>query len=297
MFRKKINFFDAHFHFPHCAQNNLIDENSVENIYGLSCALTKTEQEMQENCTEKIFKAYGIHPKDAAAINIENEIEYLDQLLQEKKICAVGECGFDFYDDKMKAEEEKQNRVFLMQIELAKKYNCPLVIHCRKANERLFVLSDDLKKVPAVLFHSFMGNSVEAKSLLNRGINGFFSFGKQMMNGNKKVIDCVKNLPLENLLFETDAPYQFLKGEKYTRPEEISKIYRAGFLLRENKFLSEKEISGACEIEFYNKKNAAQENQSAIETKINSIPEIPSEQNYIDFIEKINSSEFIRMLG
>ncbi|MBO6101416.1 MAG: TatD family hydrolase, partial [Spirochaetaceae bacterium] len=87
--------------------------------------------------------------------------------------------------------------MFKIKLELALKYDLPLVIHCRKANEKLFEYSKQLKKIRAVLFHSFMGTPIEANSLLNRGINGFFSFGKQVMNNNKKLIACVRYLPAD----------------------------------------------------------------------------------------------------
>ena len=70
-----------------------------------------------------------------------------------------------------------------------------------------------------------MGPAAEAASLLNHNINAYFSFGKQLLNGNKKAIACLRELPSERLLAETDAPFQFLKGEKYTAPEDIKRIY------------------------------------------------------------------------
>ena len=70
-----------------------------------------------------------------------------------------------------------------------------------------------------------MGPPVEARSLLERGINGYFSFGKQLFNGNKKVIACVAELPKERIFSETDAPFQYLKGEEYTDLIDIKKIY------------------------------------------------------------------------
>ena len=69
-----------------------------------------------------------------------------------------------------------------------------------------------------------MGPPVEAQSLLNREINGYFSFGKQLLNGNKKAIACVRELPPERVLSETDAPFQFLKGESYTTLSDIKQI-------------------------------------------------------------------------
>lgn len=69
-----------------------------------------------------------------------------------------------------------------------------------------------------------MGPPVEAQSLLDRGINGYFSFGKQLLNGNKKASACVCELPSERVLAETDAPFQFLKGEQYTDLKDIIKV-------------------------------------------------------------------------
>ena len=109
-------------------------------------------------------------------------------------------------------------------MELALKYNKPLVVHCRKANHKLFEYSKQLKKLPEVLFHSFMGPPAEAESLLRHGINGYFSFGKQVLNGNKKVIACVRELPHERVLAETDAPFQTLKGEENTLLSDIKTI-------------------------------------------------------------------------
>ena len=256
MFSKKTLFFDAHFHYSQCLQKNIVSELMLQNIpeneinySGISCALTNEEFLIQEKSGKNIFKAYAVHPQNAADCNIEEQRELIEGLIKQKKICAVGECGFDFYTEELKNTAEIQNNVFLMQIELAEKYNLPLIVHSRKANERLFALSDRLKNLPAVLLHSFMGNSIEAQSLLNHGIKAYFSFGKQIINGNKKVIDCVKNLPLENLLFETDAPYQFLKGEEFTSPVEIEKVYKAGFMLREN---SGFDFEGFCEKIFIN---------------------------------------------
>ena len=70
-----------------------------------------------------------------------------------------------------------------------------------------------------------MGPPVEAQSLLRHGINGYFSFGKQLMNNNKKAIACAKELPDEVLLTETDAPFQTLKGEVHTTLKDIQRVY------------------------------------------------------------------------
>ena len=181
------------------------------------------------------FATYGIHPQSPLLKNkslIEEELSYMENLIVDKKIIAIGECGFDFFTPEFKSTATEQESVFNEQLFLAQKYNLPLVLHLRKSIEKIFTYSRQLKKIPAVVFHSFPGTLREAQSLTNHGINAFFSFGKPILNGKKASIDCVQNLPLQNLLFETDAPYQTLKGETETFPTDIKKVYRKACELR-----------------------------------------------------------------
>ena len=179
-----------------------------------------------------IIHSYGLHPQSAGWINIKENADFLEQLLQQKQLNAIGEAGFDYFTPEFRQHTALQEEMFNIQLELALQYNKPMVIHSRKANNKLFEYSRQFKKLPAVLFHSFMGPEREAQSLIDHGINAYFSFGKQIMNNNKKVLDCATHLPLKNLLLETDAPFQYLKGESFTSPQDITKIYDAFIELR-----------------------------------------------------------------
>ena len=227
--KDKKNLFDAHFHYAVCKELGLelpsFDEKTV--WQGISCAHSKKEFELQASAPDCVIQAYGMHPQNAEYENIKESSEFLENLLQEKKISFIGEAGFDFFTEAFKKSAARQEEIWNIQLDLALKYDVPLVIHCRKANHKLFEYSKQLKKLPEVLFHSFMGPPVEALSLLNRGINGYFSFGKQLLNGNKKAIACVRDLPSNRILAETDAPFQTLKGEKFTAPSEIVRVYQA----------------------------------------------------------------------
>ena len=197
------------------------------------------------------FASFGIHPQAVSSAFMESsfsrDLAFLESLLREQKIVAIGECGFDFFTVEYKATATNQKIAFESQLSLAQEFQIPLVLHLRKAIEKIFSYSKELKKVPAVIFHSFPGTLREASSLMNHGINAFFSFGKPILNGKKSAIDCVKNLPLENLLFETDAPYQTLKGESETLPCEIERVYHAAASLRS---ISEEELSAHIEANF-----------------------------------------------
>ena len=245
---ENIFYFDAHFHLADCMYDNIpLPGNDME-WYACTCSHSQEEWEITERFRNKfgmtessdarhaelvsashdrLYVSYGLHPQSAGYINVKANADFLEQLLQQHKLHAIGEAGFDCFNEEFRAQAAIQEEMFNIQLALATQYNMPLVIHCRKANEKLFEYSKQLKKLPGVLFHSFMGMPNEAQSLIARGINAYFSFGKQVLNNNKKVIACVKELPDSVLLTETDAPWQFLKGEKFTHPADIKKVFEA----------------------------------------------------------------------
>lgn len=231
-----IDFFDSliicdsHLHLSDCAAYSLQLPHS-EKYYCLSCAHSESELKIQDdiiNEKSNFISAFGIHPQNPA---IEN-LNFLENLIVEKKISCIGEAGFDFFTEEFKDTEELQKLAFESQLELAVKYSMPMIIHGRKCNDRFFFYAKQLSKLPAIMFHSYMGTFNEAQSLLNKGINCFFTFGKPILNGNKKAIDCTCRLDDSRLLLETDAPFQVLKGEEYTRPSDIFKVYEKAFEIR-----------------------------------------------------------------
>ncbi len=245
---ENILYFDAHFHLADCMnlagpfeslRDHVLElsEHMPSNWAGCSCSHSIEEWEVVQALRQaqgpRVFHSYGLHPQSAGYINIKENASFLEQLLQQKKLHAIGEAGFDYFTPEFRDHAALQEEMFNQQLNLALQYNMPMVIHARKANHKLFEYSRFFKKLPAVLFHSFMGPSREAQSLIDHGINAYFSFGKQLMNNNKKVLDCAKKLPLKNLLLETDAPFQYLKGEKFTDPQDITKIYDAFMELRD----------------------------------------------------------------
>lgn len=251
-------FFDAHFHFSECMKFEKPSDSlaEFEKYYGCSCVHSAEEWENQKNAldsTEKsgscgafvdcgssgdfppssaekihILKSFGLHPQNPAVENA----EFLENLLRNNELDAVGEAGFDFFAEEFRKNFERQNEAWHIQLELAEKYQKPLVVHCRKAMQNIFKEIDALKNIPAVLFHSFPGPVEEASSVLRRLPDAYFSYGKQILNGNKKVLSCVKNLPLKNILLETDSPFQCLKNERFTSCAEIKRVYQAAFEVR-----------------------------------------------------------------
>ena len=267
---ENILYFDAHFHLADCVYDDIhLPGNDIE-WYACTCSHSKEEWEITERFRNKfgmtessdarhaelvsashdrLYVSYGLHPQSAGHINIKENVAFLEQLLQQNKLNAIGEAGFDYFNEEFRAQAATQEEMFNLQLDLALQYNLPLIVHCRKANEKLFEYSKPLKKLPSVLFHSFMGMPNEARSLLDRGINAYFSFGKQVMNNNKKVIACVRELPEQVLLTETDAPWQFLKGETHTAPEDVKKIFEAFCQIRQT---APEQLAQTLKNNFYN---------------------------------------------
>jgi len=240
-------YCDSHIHLFHSKTPSFAERG---HYFCVSSCHTKEEFDFLSD--KNSFASFGIHPQDCfpGKSEMSETLSFLDSLCREKKIIAIGECGFDFFTKEFKATAEAQEFAFGEQLKLAQKYKLPLVLHIRKAIEKIFTYSKELKELPSVIFHSFPGTVREAESLKKHGINAYFSFGKPILNGKKSAIDCVKNLPLQNILLETDAPYQTLKGENETFPSDIKKVYEKAAELRN---ISEEEL---CQQTFENFKRA-----------------------------------------
>ncbi|MCI1208065.1 MAG: TatD family hydrolase [Treponema sp.] len=226
-------FCDAHFHLVQ--YRTFSAENIPFDSYrACTCSHDRSEYSEQQQLIEKVkqpvflYNAFGIHPQNPVAANL----PFLEALLRKNELDAIGEAGFDLFTPEFKATIERQEVVWRSQVELAVQYQRPLIIHCRKSLDRIFRDSRLLMKLPGVIFHSFSGSITEAGSFLRRGIPAFFSFGKPLLNGHKRALECVRSLPAERLLFETDAPFQTLKNESFTTPGDIYRVYTTAAAVR-----------------------------------------------------------------
>lgn len=180
----------------------------------------------------KLKISFGIHPQDPQ----KEELETLLRLIGEKRIEAVGEIGLDLFSDEFRATFSLQSELFKRQLEIAAEHDLPVVLHIRKAVQQLFSLEHLLKKNSSVIFHSYSGTADEALTFLRHGVNACFSFGNALLNGHKRAAECIKMLPVERILTETDAPYQPKAGKPFSRPEDLEEIVNAVKGIRGNFF-------------------------------------------------------------
>lgn len=167
-----------------------------------------------------LLPAVGIHPQE-----IESSPAELKKIVEEKykDIVAIGECGLDFSSD---YDEKYQLKIFKMQIELAEKYEKPLIIHARKAVDKTIEILKNYKNLSGV-FHCYAGGNKRIKKLIDLGPGWFFG-----IDGNLTyeigLAEVVKNIPMDRLLIETDSPYLTpvpFKGETNS-PKNVLYIYK-----------------------------------------------------------------------
>jgi TatD DNase family protein len=179
-------------------------EASVKKIVNIGVDLTSSQRSV--NLTETyphIFAAIGVHPHDAKTYSDQVEQE-LRQLANNFKVVAIGEIGLDFYRDL--TPREKQREVFVRQIALARSLSLPIVIHIREAyGEAIDILVREKAYQMGVVLHCFSGSRHDAFRAIEYGF--MLSFGGVLTFTNSRQPDLVKELPIDRILLETDAPY------------------------------------------------------------------------------------------
>jgi TatD DNase family protein len=150
------------------------------------------------------YPMMGLHPTSVKE-DYQEHLQAVVQYLKSHTFVAIGEIGMDLYWDKTYLSGQRE--VFAFQVGLARKYSLPLVIHSRDAYaETMSILKQEFNGVPySGVFHSFSGNVEQAKEVialgLKIGINGVVTFK------NSHLGEVVREVPMEHILLETDAPY------------------------------------------------------------------------------------------
>ena len=148
-----------------------------------------------------VYASIGIGPENIDDVSDKDFIK-LEELINKGKVVAIGEIGLDYYWTK--DNKEKQIYVFENMLALAKKYNLPVIVHCRQAIKDTYEL---LKKYKVTgILHCFSGSAESAKEFIKLGfligIGGVVTF-----KNAKEIKDVVIKIDLSNISLETDSPY------------------------------------------------------------------------------------------
>lgn len=209
-----MNFIDTHTHLFASEFDNDIDiviKNALDN--GISKMLlpnidSTTTTKMLQLCDRHPNNCYpmiGLHPCSVKKDNLEKEISHVEQMLSQNKFIAVGEIGLDLYWDKSTLDLQKI--AFESQIEIAKKYQLPIVIHVRDSFDEAIEIVERLNDYNlSGVFHCFTGNLEEAQRIIN--LNNFYlGIGGVVTFKNGGINKIIKQVSLDRIILETDSPY------------------------------------------------------------------------------------------
>jgi TatD DNase family protein len=202
------NIFDAHAHYD----DKWFDDDRFELLDNIQskgvCGIVNNAVDLKtaKICIEYaekydfMYAAVGFHPENLE--NIPNDyLEQLTKLSEHKKVVAIGETGLDYHWD---IPKPLQQRIFEEQLQLANSLDMPIVVHDREAHCDTFNL---LRKYrPKALVHCFSGSVELMREAVRLGL--YISLGGVVTFKNARhSIDVAKEIPIDRLLLETDAPY------------------------------------------------------------------------------------------
>jgi len=209
-------WFDTHCHLGYLEDQigeavQQANNSMVSHLVTIGCSIKdwQTNISVAEQ-NKNVWASAGVHPHEA-----KDGISNLEEILKDKNIIAVGECGLDYHYDHSPRDAQKE--VFASQIELAKKTNKTLIIHTRNAWDDTFSILDEQGIPEKTVFHCFSGGVDEAKKCLDRDAYISFSGIVTFPSAAGDVQEAAKMVPADRIVVETDTPYLApvpLRGQK-----------------------------------------------------------------------------------
>ncbi|OGY47144.1 MAG: hypothetical protein A3J62_01830 [Candidatus Buchananbacteria bacterium RIFCSPHIGHO2_02_FULL_38_8] len=206
-----------------CQKNNIWLVN-----VGSQLETSKKTIEIADQYDQGVYAAVGLHPIHVSGSNFQPEefkIDNYKKLIESsEKVVAIGETGLDFFhNDK---NHGNQKKVFVQQIDLAREFDLPLILHARNSKDGIRNAYNEILKILAIkrssdlvirgVIHCFGGTLDEAKAFLDLGFfigfTGVITFPKV-----SNLVKVVENIPLDRILVETDCPFlapQPVRGQR-----------------------------------------------------------------------------------
>jgi TatD DNase family protein len=184
-------------------------------IPAIDSTYTNAMLQLELDFPDNIFLMMGLHPTHVKE-NYKDELFHVEELLSQRRFYAVGEIGIDLYWDKTTLDI--QIKAFKYQINLAKQYKLPIVIHCRESFDEIFqVLEEEKSDDLYGIFHCFTGTLEQAHKAISYnmklGIGGVVTFK------NGKIDQFINQIDPKHIVLETDSPYLAPKPYRGKRNE------------------------------------------------------------------------------
>lgn len=201
-------FIDTHCHvFSEYYDNidevvNQCKKNNVNRIIVNGCDINSNKEVLElVNKYDVIYGAIGFHPTELDDFKDEY-FEFLENNISNPKIVAIGEIGLDYYYNN--TDKDKQKEIFKRQLDIANKYNKPIIVHSRNSIQDTYNILKEYNLFGSI--HCFSGSVEMAREFIKigykLGIGGIITY-----KNAKNIREVVKNIDLSHILLETDSPY------------------------------------------------------------------------------------------
>jgi TatD DNase family protein len=222
-----MKFIDTHAHLYMCEdKEKAIKQAKEKDVLILNAGVDKNSNRKVLKTSEKyknVKACLGLYPIDLLKMSkeeIKSELKFIEK--NKDKIIGLGEIGLDLYWTKNEDDLKKQKKVLEKFIDLSKKISKPLIVHSRKAEKETIDLLEE-KKCKKIVMHCFSGRKKYLKRIIE---NGWMLTIPSNVKYNKQFQENVKELPIENLLCETDSPFLHPEKEKDNTPVNVIESYK-----------------------------------------------------------------------
>lgn len=172
-------------------------------VPSIDSSYTQHMYDLEAQYPGNVFLMMGLHPTYVKE-NYLDELAHVEAHLAQHRFYAVGEIGIDLYWDKTFLKQQQE--AFARQIQLAKQYRLPINIHCRDAFDEVFdVLESEKGGGLYGIFHCFTGDFGQAQRAISYGMK--LGIGGVATFKNGKIDQFLADIPLQDIVLETDAPY------------------------------------------------------------------------------------------
>lgn len=204
--------FDSHAHYDDESFNEdryellekLNKEKGIVGILNCGSSIEGARASLElANKYDFIYAAVGVHPEYAHMVD-EKVLQEIKEMAKNSRAKAIGEIGLDYYWEE-NPPREVQIEAFKKQMELARELKLPVIIHDREAHKDTLDIIKMYKEVTGVV-HCFSGSVEFAKECLKEGYYIGFT-GVVTFKNAKKILEVLKEVPLDRILVETDCPY------------------------------------------------------------------------------------------
>lgn len=220
---------DTHAHLLYFDNRDEIIKNmkndNLDAIVNIGTTLEDSKAGIElANKNENVWTTVGLYPEYADSIT-EEDLKKIEELGKNEKVVAVGEIGLDYHTEGY--NKDRQKEIFIKQLEIADRLGLPFCIHCRGAVEDLYEILSSHKNLlkHSGLMHCYSEGKDWYQKFLDLGM--FISFSGNI-TFKKNDRSFLKDIPLDKILVETDAPYlspEPLRGTK-NEPKNVNIVAR-----------------------------------------------------------------------